>query len=103
MSNYNVVFEYTSKAGSYAGARYRTPFPSEEEFLKHKSEIEAEGSRTIVAQGVTDAESLRLCEQGFVGAGFRVAEEASCYGTDNYNLELHQAVLAPVLAALIKD
>lgn len=103
MTDYMVVFEYTSKARSYAGARYRTSFASEEEFLKHKPEIEAEGSRIIVAHGLTDAESLRLCERGSVGAGFRVAEEASGYGTDSYSLEMHQAVLAPVLAALMKD
>ncbi len=100
-SDYYVVFEYTEKAGSYEGARYRTSFSSEEEFLEQKGEIEAEGSLIVVAHGVTQDEALDLCEKGWVGAGFRVAEELSGYGTEHYSPELHAASLAPVLAALV--
>ena len=55
---YHVVFEYTE--GEFAGNRYRCQWPSEEEFNKR----EKEGSYLkVVTQGVSDEESLRLCEE----------------------------------------
>lgn len=57
--DYLVVYEYTEAAGVYAGNRFRTPFASKEEF----DQFELPENLKVVVEGVSDAESLRLCEE----------------------------------------
>jgi len=58
-ARYNVVFEYTEKAGGYAGVKFWTSYPSKEEFHnEHLPEIEAKGLMKVVAEGVTREEAM---------------------------------------------
>ncbi|HSV95111.1 MAG TPA: hypothetical protein VLH94_04045 [Spirochaetia bacterium] len=58
--SYNVVFEYTTKAGGYAGVRTFTSYKDKAEFeayhAKHDPELE-----NVVAQGVSDEVAQNLC------------------------------------------
>ena len=53
---YNVVFEYTSKAGGMAGNRTRTSYRSRSHFEK----LSPDDTQKVIAQGVTDDEGLNL-------------------------------------------
>lgn len=67
MSNslpYNVVFEYTEAAGSYAGVRTITAFKNKDDFDRwlndpENSVLERE---KVVAQGVTEDEATKLVD-----------------------------------------
>jgi len=64
-SGYNVVLEYNSKADpGYRGARYRVPYENKAEFERIRS-LDNESNRItdVVAEGVSDEESLALCER----------------------------------------
>lgn len=82
-SAYYVVFEYTESAGAYAGNRFRTSYDSEASFAAavHPDNL------IVVGKGVTEAESLRLCEE--VSPGNKVA--ATLYeaglGTEHFDPE----------------
>ncbi len=59
---YHVVYEYMSTAGSSAGLRYRVGFEDEAAFRENDHSVGPDAEVHIVARGVSDAESLRLCE-----------------------------------------
>jgi len=64
-TEYYVVFEYNSKADpGYRGARYRVPYENKAEFERIRS-LDNESNRItdVVAEGVSDEESLALCER----------------------------------------
>jgi hypothetical protein len=60
---YHVVFEYTGKDKSFEGVRTRRSFRSKGQLENQRRRIEGAGYEIIVAEGVTDEESLRLCEE----------------------------------------
>lgn len=64
-SRYHVVFEYNDNASpGYRGNRYRVSFKGKEGFVNSRL-TGGEGNRItdVVAEGVSDEESLALCEQ----------------------------------------
>lgn len=74
IQGFNVVFEYTEKAGHYAGGRYWTSYPSEEEFNKKFLPKISKASRArVYAAGVTDEEAIKLCGDSNFIVAIRVA------------------------------
>ncbi|MFA5953035.1 MAG: hypothetical protein WC812_00415 [Candidatus Pacearchaeota archaeon] len=58
---YEVVFEYTEKAGAYAGNRFRVSYRDKNNFLEmHNPKNE---KLKVIAENISDEESLRLCEE----------------------------------------
>lgn len=57
---YNVVFEYTGKAGIYEGVRTIVSFDSKEQFEKNYVKTDEE---LVIAQGVTEEQATAYCAQ----------------------------------------
>ena len=84
MANYKVVFQYTSAAKGYEGNRYQIPFNSKQEFDSWYTE-EVKKKQTVVAEGVTDEEALRLCMDVPLSKRFNAATEGAKNDTGRLN------------------
>jgi hypothetical protein len=69
---YNVVFEYTEKAGVYKGVRTIKSFESKDHFDKWYSD-EIRENETVVEPGVSDKQGMELCSQTPLSTRLRVA------------------------------
>jgi len=61
-TGYHVVLQYLPEVKGYAGCRYRTTFSSKADFDSKREEFCRKGRVEVIAEGVTDAESLAKCE-----------------------------------------
>jgi len=84
----NVVLAYTDKAGGYAGVRTWSHFPSKDELEKFLEE--QQGKQSVVKEGVTQDEAVRLTRQtpmlSYVGAALEEAVD----GEGFFHAELFQ-------------
>ncbi len=81
--DYWVVYEYTDGEPSYAGCRFRTSFESEAQY-KADSPVP---NLIVVAAGVSEEESLRLCGQVSLIAQVRASMVDAGYGTEHFDPE----------------
>lgn len=79
---YNVCFEYTEKAGGYAGVRTWTSFKSKEDWDAKKEALLANGKERVIAEGVSDEESIEITRKTPLICYFRaqLQEMAEMFG-----------------------
>jgi hypothetical protein len=91
---YIVVFEYKETAGAYAGCRFRTSFDSEADYKASSPVPEL----TVVAAGVSEEESLRLCGQASLISQVRATMTDAGFGTEHYDPEYARLVTGFLIA-----
>lgn len=81
MGDYNVVFEYTAKAGGYAGVRTFTSYDDEADLKKHQN---LNSHERIVAKGVTLEKAQELTALTPEFSRLTVIIEEACYAKDEH-------------------
>lgn len=97
MMSYNVVFEYTVKAGGYAGCRFIVSYEDEAHF--HKMNLVPNDLHTVIAQGITEDEAQDLCSLTPEVCRLTSAIQEMCYaknGRIDFNLANFHLQMAEV-------
>ena len=95
MEEYYVVFEYTAKAGGYAGVRTFTGYNDESDFNKHRRLNNSH--ERIVAKGVTLEKAQELTALTPEFSRLTVIVEEACYAEDGHvdtNFFQHHLMMA---------
>ena len=97
-NNYGVVFEYTPEAGAYAGNRYRVSYRDKAHFEEMNNDINKK--LKVIAENVSDSESLRLCREVPARPRIRAAIKESLDENGVINPEILKFEIANALGAL---
>jgi len=97
---YNVVFEYTEKAGGFAGVRIRTSYASKEEFERLSATDDT--LLTVIDEGISDQEAQWLTSETREVCRVKAAIEEA-FQSGEFNAKLFQVYFHNAKDAILHD